>query len=219
VLTEADVPFPELFDRLRQWRKEKADAMGAPAYTILHQKALVQIVCHLPVSENALLALPGIGPATVEKHGAELVKQIMDYCADAGIDAGQHKPPQAAVAETPVKPKPKNSETGIASFYSTLERFQAGLTMESIASERNMALSTIENHLAQALEQGLLKLADLIPEEAIIADIQSAIKAAEGTAMRPIKDALGETVSYGQIRWVQAHLKHIESSKFDHESV
>lgn len=60
-LSESDVPFPALFEQLRQWRKETADENGAPAYTVLQQKALVQIVCHLPMSATELLELPGIG--------------------------------------------------------------------------------------------------------------------------------------------------------------
>ncbi|TCS36165.1 HRDC domain-containing protein [Reinekea marinisedimentorum] len=94
-LTEADVPFPALFEQLRQWRKDTADENGAPVYTVLQQKALVQIVCHLPGSSNELLQLQGIGPATVERYGEGVLAIVSDFCAAEAIDPTEY--PKAAL--------------------------------------------------------------------------------------------------------------------------
>lgn len=94
LLTEADVPFPQLFEQLRDWRKHQADSINAPAYRVLQQKALVQIVCELPTDLAALQAVPGIGPATLEKYGADIIAAVQSFCAAQGIDAASHQASQ-----------------------------------------------------------------------------------------------------------------------------
>jgi len=39
---------PELFETLREWRKQKAAEEGLAPYQVMHQRTLVQIAVHLP---------------------------------------------------------------------------------------------------------------------------------------------------------------------------
>ena len=89
-LVATDVPFPELFELLRQWRKDTADEKGVPAYSVLHQKALIQIACHLPDTAKALLELPGIGPTTVERYGERILSIVSDFCKAKSINAADY---------------------------------------------------------------------------------------------------------------------------------
>ena len=56
-----DVLHPELYRVLRNWRNDEAKKQGLPAYTVLHQKALLGIANTLPTNSKEMLAVPGIG--------------------------------------------------------------------------------------------------------------------------------------------------------------
>jgi ATP-dependent DNA helicase RecQ len=65
-----------LSQRLRQWRTEKARSQGVPAYVVFDDKTLVNLAARRPTSRDALLAIPGIGPAKLERYGEELLSLL-----------------------------------------------------------------------------------------------------------------------------------------------
>jgi len=65
-----------LVARLRQWRSAKAREQGVPAYVILHDRTLFEIAAALPESRQALLSVPGIGLAKVQRYGDELLALV-----------------------------------------------------------------------------------------------------------------------------------------------
>lgn len=69
-LTEAQRP---LFQTLREWRSATARREGVPAYVILRDRDLAELVRVRPATPNALQTLPGIGPAKVERYGREIL--------------------------------------------------------------------------------------------------------------------------------------------------
>jgi ATP-dependent DNA helicase RecQ len=75
---KAAAPPPELstadanlFDELKAWRLRAAD--GKPAYTVAHNSTLQGIAASRPADEGALLAIRGVGPSFVAKHGGEVL--------------------------------------------------------------------------------------------------------------------------------------------------
>lgn len=62
------------FDALKRWRRERAE--GKPAYTVAANATLEEVLRRRPGSTADLLAIRGIGPAFVEKHGAELLAAL-----------------------------------------------------------------------------------------------------------------------------------------------
>lgn len=75
----SDVQNPELYNALREWRKEEALKLNLPAYTVLHQKALLGIANSLPTSGKELLAIPGIGKKVIERYGIRLLNIVDAY--------------------------------------------------------------------------------------------------------------------------------------------
>jgi ATP-dependent DNA helicase RecQ len=66
----------ELFAELRALRKRIADGEGKPAY-IVFSDATLRVMAELrPASEAELLGVPGVGPAKLEKYGAEFLALI-----------------------------------------------------------------------------------------------------------------------------------------------
>jgi superfamily II DNA helicase RecQ len=59
---------------LREWRRAQAKKSGVPAFRIVSDRVLMAIARNLPRSAAELLAIPGIGIATVEKYGAQFYR-------------------------------------------------------------------------------------------------------------------------------------------------
>ncbi|MFC6238076.1 DNA helicase RecQ [Longivirga aurantiaca] len=68
----------ELFERLRTLRRELADADGVPAYVVLPDRTLWELVAARPASTADLLEVNGIGPVKAEKYGAQFLALLAD---------------------------------------------------------------------------------------------------------------------------------------------
>ena len=67
-------PNPKLEEALRKWRLAEAKRLGVPAFRVLPDRALRAMATTRPVTAAELLAIPGIGIATVEKYGHQLYR-------------------------------------------------------------------------------------------------------------------------------------------------
>lgn len=60
------------FERLRQWRLERSRADQVPAFVVFSDATLRELARRRPTTDEALLAVPGIGPAKLAAHGEAL---------------------------------------------------------------------------------------------------------------------------------------------------
>ena len=65
---------PVAFDRLKVWRSGRAD--GKPAYTVATNAVLEEVLRRRPGEPGDLLAIHGIGPSFVTKHGESLLAEL-----------------------------------------------------------------------------------------------------------------------------------------------
>ncbi|MDE3130190.1 MAG: HRDC domain-containing protein, partial [Acidobacteriota bacterium] len=65
-----------LLEALRQWRMRASD--GRPAYTVAHNSTLEAIATLRPGSPQQLAAIKGVGPAFVERHGADVLALVAE---------------------------------------------------------------------------------------------------------------------------------------------
>jgi DNA helicase-2/ATP-dependent DNA helicase PcrA len=66
---------------LREWRLARARADEVPAYVVFNDRTLAELVARTPRTLAELAAVPGIGPAKLERYGAELLAQLADVAA------------------------------------------------------------------------------------------------------------------------------------------
>ena len=66
----------ELFERLRALRKELADRQGVPAYIVFSDKVLREMAARRPRAAAEMLAVPGVGPAKLERYGEAFLAEI-----------------------------------------------------------------------------------------------------------------------------------------------
>jgi ATP-dependent DNA helicase RecQ len=67
---------PELFERLRQRRRDIADLEGVPPYIVFSDAVLHGMVKRMPRTHAELLDVAGIGPVKAERYGALFLKVL-----------------------------------------------------------------------------------------------------------------------------------------------
>jgi DNA helicase-2/ATP-dependent DNA helicase PcrA len=66
-------PDSPLAQRLRAWRRERANQAGVPAYVVFNDRTLTALAERRPRSRGELLAVEGIGPAKLDQFGDDLL--------------------------------------------------------------------------------------------------------------------------------------------------
>jgi DNA helicase-2/ATP-dependent DNA helicase PcrA len=66
-----------LFEALRAWRLERARADRLPPYVIFHDSTLAAIASARPRSLADVAAIPGVGPAKLQRYGAEVIGVVV----------------------------------------------------------------------------------------------------------------------------------------------
>ncbi|TVQ01164.1 MAG: RecQ family ATP-dependent DNA helicase [Planctomycetaceae bacterium] len=99
--TESDAADEELINRLKRWRGKTSAALGLPAFRVLSNATITRLATERPTDTEALEAISGVGPVTVEQFGYDLVEMIRQAC-EPSDDAG---PPESTA--TPDSPHQK----------------------------------------------------------------------------------------------------------------
>lgn len=106
-------------------------------------------------------------------------------------------------AKTPAKEKVKKGESARI----TLTLFREGNDVASIAKERNMAIVTIEGHLADMVASGELAIKEIMTAERLQEISQKLPPKPLNRPLSDIKSLLGNDYSYGEIKLVLSHIK------------
>jgi len=69
-------PDDPLYESLKEWRLKTAKAEERPAYVIFHNSTLAEIVRRAPRTKEELAAVPGVGPAKLERYGDALLAAL-----------------------------------------------------------------------------------------------------------------------------------------------
>jgi ATP-dependent DNA helicase RecQ len=65
-----------LFQRLREWRSGQALAQNVPPYVVFDDKTLRELAVARPASDDALLAVRGVGPMKLDRYGRDLLSLV-----------------------------------------------------------------------------------------------------------------------------------------------
>ncbi len=76
-------PDEELVGALKHWRRAEASRRNMPPYVILHDKTIAALAAAKPTSAEALLDVPGLGPAKVAQYGDAILQVIVQSASHA----------------------------------------------------------------------------------------------------------------------------------------
>jgi len=93
----------------------------------------------------------------------------------------------------------------------TLAFYKEGMSVSDIAKQRDMAITTIEGHLAEFVKSGKVSIFDFISKPEL-EKIKAARKKLEEDRLTPLKNELGDAFSYGKIRMALGYLQKDKAS-------
>jgi ATP-dependent DNA helicase RecQ len=198
-----------LFQALRALRKEIADEQNVPPFVVFADTSLRAMAERRPHTLALFARTPGVGEGKLRSYGQAFTEAIHNYCDEHGLEMGLV--PAAPDAPAPTPPRERRPRAAGLALPSTqqqsLDLFRQGMTLETIAQERNLRPSTIASHLADAIEAG----ENLDVTSALSSDLYERIAAVfdrlGADTLGPIKgelEALGVTVAYEQIHLARA---------------
>jgi ATP-dependent DNA helicase RecQ len=190
-----------LFESLRLVRKQLAEEENVPAYIVLSDATLQELAAYMPLSKEELSNITGFGQMKIEKYGPPFLLAIAYYCDENKLASRMH-------LKTPKRQRKEKPERESDTKQQSLTLFNEGNSIEKIAVMRGLSPSTIEGHLAFYVQRGQLPIDQLIDTNKLQV-IQSTIDSIGGMALSPIKEALGEEYSFGEIKMVLAYLNRM----------
>lgn len=122
-------------------------------------------------------------------NNTELTKQSFQGITRANIPVGK---------ETEKTKKPNTKEL-------SLQLFKEGKSIEDIAKERTLAVSTIEGHLSHWVKTGDINVSRLVKPDKV-KTIVNAAKELDTNLLAPIKQMLGDDYSYSELRFAISSL-------------
>jgi DNA helicase-2/ATP-dependent DNA helicase PcrA len=87
-------PDDPVYAALKRWRLQRATADDLPAYVVFHNSTLAEIAGRRPRDLSELGVVPGVGPAKLERYGADVLRVI----AECGEQQVEQQPRVAADA-------------------------------------------------------------------------------------------------------------------------
>ncbi|MEA3351747.1 MAG: DNA helicase RecQ [Chloroflexota bacterium] len=185
----------DLFEQLRSLRTKLAGERELPPYVIFHDRTLTEMAAYYPRTSEDMTRIYGVGKHKLEQYGPHFLPVIKAYCKEKEIEPVNV--PSMSIAQAKTARGRKRTQY-------IWERFQAGDSIQAIASELGFASSTILNHLKKAFVSGKPIRLDGLKDASELsqADEKGVMKAFEefGTyRLRPVFDALDQTASYDQL--------------------
>lgn len=172
----------QLWDALRAKRREIADAQDIPPFVIFHDATLMAMLEAKPTNRQQLALISGVGNRKLELYGDQFLTVISQFSSH-----------NHAIADTVAE---------------SVNLFRLGYNIAQIAQKRAFKEETIYNHLSQALEQGLLKLEDVIdlPKQEIkqIEEVLLSLPEEQRNTLKPVYEAFDGQYSYSVLRCVRA---------------
>jgi hypothetical protein len=201
-------PHPLLHQQLRKLRENICAKKALPIYIVAATKTIDEMATYLPQTLSELKKINGFGDAKVEQYGQQFLEIILEYCKDRNLSSSiNEKSPKRQRKEKSVEKKQK-ADTKAESFRLYKER----KSIIEIAKERGFTVQTIEGHLAHYIGLGEINVSELISTEKL-ALITPALKDFSGGSITPIKDQLGNDISFGEIKLAIAWQSYLKTKE------
>jgi ATP-dependent DNA helicase RecQ len=191
----------ELFDALRGLRKELAEQRKVPPYVIFSDATLRELARMRPSSLERMRSVYGVGATKLADFGGRFLHLIDRQCQSRGLSrdnaASVPRPPEASRSSSRLNP-----QRDLA-----FQLFRQGVAIDEIAKRTERGRSTVCEYLDEYIcEERPASVTAWVSDE-LYRRIAAAARQVGTDRLKPIYLALGEMVSYDDIRIVRAHLQ------------
>lgn len=195
-----DVP-AELFEQLRALRKQLADAANIAPYLLFSDAVLTDLCLHRPSTRESMLQIDGIGEAKSNAYGDPFLEAIRAWSSQSGqrMDVALRSP-NGSMASTAFRATNPPSKVQQA----VRPLLMQSLPLETIAQKVEVTVETVCKHLLGLLETGVLSSIDPWVSAETQARVQQAANDCGRDRLKPIYEALDQTVPYHVLRMVLA---------------
>lgn len=188
-----------LFELLRNCRREIARGEGVPPYLIFSDTTLREISSRYPVTSKQMLDISGVGELKLKKYGDIFLKIVREYVEKNNIKSNWYF--KGNLSEVGSR---KNGK--LKTFEITVNMLDENMGIDEISSKRGLTVSTILSHIMKYVEQGnklnvKMNFDSLFSKEEENMIVQ-VIKKIGMDRLKPVKESLPDIISYDKIKAV-----------------
>ena len=191
---------PELFEKLRDLRKQIADERSVPPYVIFSNAALLEMASRIPRTLDAFAKISGVGRVKLEQFSGPFLGVIQEHALANGI---VETTVDVQRANRP-RERTRRRDQISATLKETKELISRKMSIGEIAKHRGLTGNTIINHIVRMVDGGeVLDLAHVMPSPEKVANIKAAFLQTDGVMLTPARELLGEDYSYEELAIVR----------------
>ncbi|MFT4830505.1 MAG: ATP-dependent DNA helicase RecQ [Psychroserpens sp.] len=167
-----------LFERLRLLRLKISQEENIPAYLIFSDATLKEIETERPMGEADFKQISGVGKRKMEVYGEEFIAEINAFMAEK-------------------KKKPKKSDTAKV----TYEMYKKGMSIEAIATARDIKGPTVFSHLSKLYSEGKdIDMYQYVTKEEVNSVKKAKLELDSPEGLKPYFEHFKEELAYSKIR-------------------
>lgn len=199
----------ELFEVLRNLRKEIAADEGVPPYYVFPDSTLKEMSIRFPLSKEQMLDISGVGNVKYERYGEKFIIAISNYVTERDIEVkweygsdAQGTCGKALDSNKSGRAKTQKGKTNEI----TIDMIKEGRTVAEIATLRKLTAGTILGHIEKYLKENSEENLDIKVDEFFTEEqekeITNAIEKVGFDRIGPIKYEVSKDITYDAIRAV-----------------
>jgi ATP-dependent DNA helicase RecQ len=193
----------DLFESLRELRREVAEERGVPAYVVFTDATLRDMARRRPRNPQEMLAVHGVGERKLRDHGERFLARIEQRAADPAGD-GEDRLETEEDEETPLLAAVRKHTTKLRR--RGRELYAERATVEEVAARLDCSRRAAVDHLVEYVTaERPHDLTPWVEDEARDEILEAARALKRPTAMR-VHEALGGRHSHDAVRVVLAAL-------------
>jgi len=202
----------DLYEELRSLRTDIAQEIGKPPFIVFTDRSLIDMAAKYPLTEEAFLDINGVGDVKLQAYGEMFLSRINQYVESHNLNVEELKQKNVKTEDVVEPVKAAKSRRFNDTVEETVTYFKEGQTIDEIAEIRSLSPMTIVNHICKWIEAGKDITTDRLVSPKTEKDIRHVLPAVGREFLKPIKEAVGDEITYDEIKIVLAKIKAEESS-------
>ena len=192
----------ELFETLREARRTLAVERQVPPYVIFNDATLRELARIRPSSLERMRLVSGVGDNKLREFGDRFLRLIDDQCQARALTRDQRPGARPSIEVRQATSSRPNAQRDEA-----FALFRRGTPVEEVVRQTGRARSTIVGYLSLFIQEERPKSVAVWVADDVYQRVAMAVRQLSTPYLKPVYIALGEQVSYDDIRIVMTHLQ------------